>query len=135
MTVLPGTFAADGGLLVQGMLVVASNKPDATDEKLVPYEPSLKNSLRHESFRSAGDGSAALAVPGIASIALSDRHRLEIEGLSANQNIVRLRVKWFDGKSELKNTTFRIVRGTPAIFAGPKVENEDEILAIIVLVL
>ncbi|MGH8020754.1 MAG: hypothetical protein ACREIA_21205 [Opitutaceae bacterium] len=135
LAALPGALARDGELLVQGMLVVASNKTVPTDEKLAPYEPNLKNALRQESFRSAGEGSAALAMPGVSTLSLSDRHRLEIEGLRANQNVVRLRVKWFDGKTELLNTTLRILRGTPAILAGPKTGDGDEIYAILVLVL
>lgn len=132
---LPGASAQEVQLLVQGTLVVASNKAGRTDDKLAPYEPNLKKVLRFESYRSAGDGTAQLAMPGVSSIPLGSSHRLELEGLAVDRNLVRVRVKWFRGREEVLNTTLRLNRGTPAVLGGPPAEGAGEVYAILLIVL
>ena len=135
LAALPNTFAREGELLVQGMLVVASNKPGTIDAKLSPYEPNLKKVLRFASYRIAGKKSTVLTVPNLNEIAIGQKHRLEIEGLSADRDLVRVRLKWTENKRELMNTTLRLIRGTPAVLGGPQVGNSGDVFAIIVLVL
>ncbi|BET67961.1 hypothetical protein ASA1KI_28790 [Opitutales bacterium ASA1] len=132
----PSARAQEPSFMVQGILIVASNQPGQTDAKVQPYEPVLKRLLRFESYRSAGEGSTALTVPGTSTVTLGPRHRLEIESLGADANRVRVRVKWIEDRKELANTTLRLVRGTPAVIGGPGVPgSQGEVYGVLLLVL
>lgn len=133
---MPRAFASDDSqMLVQGMLVLASNSPGQTDERIAPYEPNLKRVLAFQSYKSVGDGNTALTVPGVGKIDLGKGHHLDLEGVSADRNVVRVRVKWTEGKREVMSTTLKLIRGTPAVLGGPQVGSSGDVYAIILLVL
>lgn len=129
------TAVAQTRLMVQGMLVTASNEPGKTDPRVAPYEPNLKRVLRFESYRHAGGGKLELGVPDNGRIDLGGGHRLQLESLSANAQQVRLRVRWFERDREVMNTVLALRLGTPAVLGGPARGADGEPFAVIVLVL
>lgn len=125
--------AADGGRAnVRAILVLASNQKGASDARLSAYEPTLRRILRFESYKLAGEGSAALA-GGKASVSLGHGHSLELEPEKGDGRGVRLKVNWLDGGRSLINTGLVLRPGVPAVLGGPSSGKEGEVWAVILV--
>eukprot|EP01035_Chromulina_nebulosa_P003854 gene3855-biopygen3167 len=99
------TFAADGARAnVRALLVLASSQRGASDARLAEYEPTLRRILRFESYKLAGEGSAALAGGGKSTVRLARGHALELEMEKSDGKGVRLKVNWQEGRRSLMNT-------------------------------
>lgn len=111
----------------RAILILASPEKKASDPRLREYVDNLRRIVpgNMESFSAAGEGSAALTVPGRTNLALAQGHRLEIEAERADHNRVRLNVRWFNGGNLLLDQPIAAQRGKPAVLGGPKAAGND----------
>jgi hypothetical protein len=127
-------FAAAGGSgTVRAILVLASNEKGASDGRLAAYEPTLRRILRFESYKLVGEGSAALAGAGKASVKLGRGHSVELEAEKSDGKGVRLKVNWQDGGRSLMNTGLVLRPGVPAVLGGPANGKGGEVWAVILV--
>jgi hypothetical protein len=127
-------LAAEGARAnVRALLVLASNQRGATDARLADYEPTLRRILRFESYKLAGEGSAALAGGGKSTVRLARGHALELEMEKSDGKGVRLKVNWQDGRRSLMNTGLVLRPGVPAVLGGPASGKEGEVWAVILV--
>ena len=130
----PAARAADGGHAgVRAILVLASNQRGESDARLAAYEPTLRRILRFESYKLAGEGAAAFALPGKAGLRLGHGHTLELEAEKSDGKGVRLRVNWQDGGRTLMNTGLVLRPGVPAVLGGPASGKGGEVWAVILV--
>lgn len=118
---------------VRGLLVSASPAQGATDERLKPYESTLRRILRFESFKLLGVGRAAVATPGQASIMLGQGHRLEIQSEASADDRLRLQLNWVERGQSLMRTGLVLRPGVPAVLGGPERGDGGEVYALIVV--
>ncbi|MEO6568960.1 MAG: hypothetical protein ABIO94_09385 [Opitutaceae bacterium] len=87
-----GARAAEGGgsARVRALLVIASKEKGEVDARLSAYEPNLRQILRFESYRLAGEGSANVPSPGKGSLNLGQGHSLVLESQKSEGGGVRL---------------------------------------------
>jgi hypothetical protein len=122
----PSAMAADANRTsITAILVIASNERGATDPRLAPYEANLKRTLRYESFRFGGEGSASVAGGATASISLPNNNRLDLEAEKSDGRGVRVRVHY-------GSTDVVIPPGKTVIVAGRPSGPNGEISAVIV---
>lgn len=126
---ITGAHAADRASL-QAILITASNESGKTDPRLARYEPTLRRILRFESYRFAGQGSAALTVPGTGTVNLGNGQHLEIAADDSSRGL-RLRVTWKQGDRTLMETGLSLNPGVPAVLGGPATGKGDEVYAVI----
>lgn len=117
--------AESGHASVSAILVIASNQRGPSDPRLAPYEANLKRTLRFESFRLAGEGSAAVAAGAKATLALPNNNRLQLEGESDGRG-VRVKVSY-------GSTNVAIPPGGTVVIAGRPAGGNGEISAVIVM--
>jgi hypothetical protein len=123
---LPAISAADANrATIHAILVIASNERGPTDPKLAPYEANLKRTLRYESFRFAGEGSAAVAPGGTAVVTLPNNNRLEVQAERGDGRGARVKVRY-------GGTDVAIPSGKTVILAGRPAGQAGEISAVIV---
>ncbi len=134
---LVGTFTSVGHAAeqanVQGILISASNDKGETDQRLGPYEPTLRRILRFESYRFLGDDSASLGPSEKGRLSLGQGHELEIETEASGDKAVHLRVRWVKGGRTLMNTGLVLRPGVPAVLGGPSTGNKSEVYAVILV--
>lgn len=118
---------------IQGILVVASDKPGPSDESLAPYEPTLRRLLRFESYRKAGEGTVSFKVPGSGVINLGGGHRIEMKSEESSSWQVRERIRWLQGDRVLQNTVVVLSRGSPVVLGGPSAGKPGEVYAVILV--
>jgi hypothetical protein len=130
----PGGGESGGGgrTTVEGILVVASNQPGPSDDRLAPYEPTLRRILNFKSYRMAGEGSTTIGIPGEGDFSLGRGQRIEIETEASGGAGVRTRVRWLDGGRQLMNTVLVLRRGVPAVLGGPSRGESGEVYAVII---
>lgn len=75
----PVLAAQPGQVSVRAILFVASGEKGPSDPKLAPYEGILRSTLRFESYRYVGEGSATIAAGGKATISLPQNNRVDAE--------------------------------------------------------
>ncbi len=122
----PAVSAADANrATINAILVIASNERGPTDQKLAPYEANLKRTLRYESFRFAGEGSASVSAGGTAVVSLPNNNRLEVQAERSDGRGVRLKVRY-------GGTDVMIPPGKTVILAGRPAGKSGEISAVIV---
>jgi hypothetical protein len=130
---LPAASAQrDDTVSVRGLLVAASAEPGPTDERLKPYEATLRRILRFESFRLLGEGRTAVRTPGEATVMLGQNHRLELRSEPSADRGLRMQVNWSQGGRSLMNTGLVLRPGVPAVLGGPP-RGEGEVFAVIVV--
>jgi hypothetical protein len=123
---LPALCAADANrATIHAILVIASNERGPADPQLAPYESNLKRTLRYESFRFAGEGSAAVAPGGTAVVTLPNNNRLEVQAERGDGRGTRLKVRY-------GGTDVAIPPGKTVILAGRPAGKAGEISAVIV---
>ena len=122
-----------GGTAVRGVLVAASPSTGATDERLKPFESTLRRILRFESFRFLGEGRASVATPGNATVMLGQGHRLELHTEASNDDRLRVQVDWIERGQSLMRTGLSLRRGVPAVLGGPARGEGGEVYAVIVV--
>jgi len=134
---LAGSFVSVGRAAerasIQGILISASNDKGETDQRLGPYEPTLRRILRFESYRFLGDDSASLGASEKGRLSLGEGHELEIETESSDGKSVHLRVRWMKGGRSLMNTGLVLRSGVPAVLGGPSTGNKGEVYAVILV--
>ena len=113
------------------MLISASSEKGESDRRLAGYVPNLKTSLRFESFKFIGEGTARIgSLPGDTEIALPQGQTVKVEAAYYGEGIVWLRVIWMDGSRQVMNVVYaKWQRGKP-IVAGTTKDGQN--LAIIV---
>ena len=102
---LPRIASAADGTTVRAILFVASNEKGGTDQRLAPYEPTLRRVLRFESYRFIGQSSTSVSPGGKARIAMQGEP-IEVE----NEN-GRVKVTW-------NGTTVVVPSNRPAVIGG-----------------
>ncbi|MEY4938392.1 MAG: hypothetical protein RIQ93_127 [Verrucomicrobiota bacterium] len=114
--------AAGGATSIRAILFVASNDRGAPDPKLRSYEPVLRSNLRFESYRYMGEGSAAVAPGGSASISLAGGNHVELERDSAG------------GPAKVKRggAVVAVSPGKPVVLLGGPAGSKGEVYGIIV---
>ncbi len=128
------TLAADGAHAnVRALLVLASNQRGASDSRLADYEPTLRRILRFESYKLAGEGSAALATGAKSTVRLARGHVLELEMDKSEGKAVRVKVSWLEGRRSLMNTGLALRPGVPAVLGGPANGKDGEVWAVILV--
>ena len=121
-------FAAEAGRAsVHAILVTASNERRAADPKLAPYEENLKRTLRYESYRYAGEGSAAVASGGTARVSLPGNNRLDLEAENGDGRGIRVKVHF-------GTTDVVIPAGKTVVLVGRAAGEKGEVSAVIVTV-
>lgn len=121
---LPRTASAAGGASsIRAILFVASNDRGAPDPKLRSYEPVLRSNLRFESYRYLGEGSAAVAAGGSASIALAGGNHVELERDKSG------------GPARVKRggAVVAVAPGKPVVLLGGPAGGKGDVYGIIVL--
>ena len=130
---LESRAAGAGQANVRALLVLASNQSGASDARLSAYEPTLRRILRFESYKLVGEGGAALAGAGRASVKLGRGHTVELETEKSDGKGVRLKVNWQDGGRSLMNTGLVLRPGVPAVLGGPASGKGGEVWAVILV--
>ena len=128
----PAMAQRGGDTSVRGILVAASSQSGTTDERLRPFEATLRRILRFESFRFLGEGRAALPAAGKTTVLLGQNHRLELQGEETSNNQVRVQVSWLQGNQSLMRTGLVLRPGVPAVLGGPA-RGDGEVFAVIVV--
>ncbi len=121
-----------GGTAIRGVLVTASRTPGNTDERLKPYEATLRRILRFESFQFVGEGRTSMATPGQASLLIGPGHRLELQTEASDDDRLRVQVNWSERGRSLMRTGLALRRGVPAVLGGPA-RGEGEVYAVIIV--
>lgn len=115
---------------LNAMLISASSEKVESDRRLAGYVPNLKTSLRFESFKFIGEGSARVDMPGDTEIALPQGQTVKIEAAYYGEGMIWLRVIWMDGSRQVMNVVYsKWQRGKPIVTGTTK---DGENLAIIV---
>ena len=110
--------AADGAS-IQALLIIASKGKGASDPRLAEYEATLKRTLRFDTFKLAGQGSASVAGNNSsATITLGGGHRLQLRGGDRAGSGIRVRVEWTNGGREMMNTSLTLQPGIPAVLGS-----------------
>lgn len=109
---------AAGTVAVQAILVLASKGSGTSDPRLSEYEATLKRTLRFDTFKLAGQGTAALDTPSGATIALGAGHRLQLAGGERSGGGIKVRVTWTNGGREMMNTSLTLRPGIPAVLGS-----------------
>ncbi len=117
----------------QGILISASHAVGQSDRRLAPYEPTLRNILRFQSFKFRGDDSASLEVPGSGSLMISDGHELVVTTESADGKSIHVKVRWTGDGRTLMNTGLVLRPGVPAVLGGPPNTDKGEVYAVILI--
>lgn len=118
---------------LRALLVIASNEKGESDPRLAAYERNLRSILRFESYRLAGEGSAAIAPGGSASIGLGEGQSLTVEAEKPESRGARIKVKWEgQGRSHM-NTGLALRPGVPAVLGGPSTGRSGEVFAVILI--
>lgn len=114
-----GTARAAGSVGVQALLVLASKGPGGSDPRLAEYEATLKRTLRFDTFKLAGQGTAALGGgKDGATVALGGGHRLQLSGGERSGGGIKVRVTWTNGSREMMNTSLTLRPGIPAVLGS-----------------
>jgi hypothetical protein len=121
----PALAADSGRTTLNAILVIASSERGPSDRRLAAYEANLKRTLRFESFRYVGAGSATVAAGGTGSIALPGNNRLELQADKSDGRPMRVTVRY-------GNTDVVIPPGKTVILAGRPTGKEGEVSAVIV---
>ena len=127
------TAADNGSTHVRALLVTASKEAGTSDPSLAEFEPTLRRILRFESFRLAGEGSAAVSTPGQANIGLSRGQALAITAEKSDARGVHLRIDWQDKGRSLMTTGLVLRPGVPAVLGGPSTGKAGEVWAVILI--
>jgi len=119
-----------GSVSLSAMLISASSEKGESDRRLAAYVPNLKSSLRFETFKLIGEGSARIEMPGTAEITLPRGQVVKIEAAHYGEGMVWLRVNWMDGNRQVMNVVYaKWQRGKPIVTGTTK---DGENLAILV---
>lgn len=129
---LPIVHAADRAG-IQGILIAASNQPGKSDQRLAPYEPTLKRILRFQSYRYIGSDTGTLALPGEGSLSIGQGQQLQLTTDRSDSSGIHVRVRWLSGGKSLMNTGLVLRPGVPAVLGGPATGNGDEVYAVILI--
>lgn len=114
---LPQFAHAADAVSVRAVLIMASNTKAPADPRVAPYEAELQRNLPESSFRFVGEGATKVSGRGSATIALSQGHRVEIEGDDKNpRDGISLKVRWMNGDNLMMGGTLTLERGTPLVF-------------------
>lgn len=114
----PAARAADS-TSVQALLILASKGQGGSDPRLAEYEATLKRTLRFDTFKLAGQGSASVSGGSAsASINLGGGHRVQIAGGDRAGAGIRVRVTWTNGGREMMNTSLTLQPGIPAVLGS-----------------
>lgn len=111
---LPVAHAADRAT-VSALLISASNQKGKSDPRLAAYETTLRRNLPFDTFRLTGEGTAAVAAGGRASVSLGQGHHLELQGEPGSGPGIRLKVNWMSGSKTLMSTSLSLQPGVPAV--------------------
>lgn len=124
---------AANAVSVRAVLIMASNTKGPADPRVAPYEAELQRNLPESSFRFVREGVTRVSGRGNASIALSQGHRVEIEGeASTPQDGITLKVRWMNGDSLVMRGTLTLERGLPLVFLRrPSGDGEVPIVIVI----
>jgi hypothetical protein len=107
------------GASVQALLIIAAKGKGGSDPRLAEYEATLKRTLRFDTFKLAGQGSAAVSGGNSnASINLGGGHRVQIGGGDRAGAGIRVRVTWTNGSREMMNTSLTLQPGIPAVLGS-----------------
>jgi len=119
-------LAADANqATISAILVIASNERGPSDPRLAAYEANLKRTLRFESFRYIGAGSATVAVGGTGAVNLPNNNRLALQAEATDGGPVRMKVSY-------GSTNVVIPPGKTVILAGRPAGKPGEVSAVIV---
>ena len=99
---------------VTAILVIASNERGPSDPRLAPYEANLKRTLRYESFRFAGEGSATVVAGGSATLSLPNNNRLSLQAEKGDGPGVRVKVSYGSTDVVIPPGKTVIIAGRPA---------------------
>lgn len=122
-----------GRASIHAILVTASKTGGESDRRLAPYEATLRRILRFESFRFVGEGRAAAAIPGDASLSLGNGQHLELRTEPSTDDRLRMQVRWIEGDRALMSTGLVLRPGVPAVLGGPSRGENNEVYAVIVI--
>lgn len=131
-TLSPALAQRGGDVTVRGILVAASAESGPTDERLKPFESTLRRILRFESFRFLGEGRSGVAVPGEARLLLGQNQRLDLRTEPSDDGRLRLQVDWLQAGRSLMQTGLVLRPGVPAVLGGPP-RADGEVFAVIVI--
>lgn len=118
---------------IQGILITASKESGETDQRLAPYEPTLRKIFNFASYRHLGEDSTSLNVPASGSLSLGDGHQLEIATENSDGNSIHVKVRWTAGGRTLMNTGLVLRPGVPAVLGGPSTGHKGEVYAVILI--
>lgn len=121
-----------GTVALRGVLVAASATPGPTDERLRPYEATLRRILRFESFRYLGAGATTVGTPAQGTVLLGQGHRLDLTTEAAGNGGYRVQLHWLDRGQSLMRTGLILRPGVPAVLGGPA-RGDGEVYAVIVI--
>ena len=104
---------------IKGIMILASEKPGKSDNRVRPYEGKLRRLFKFEHYQFLGEGRSNIAVPGQTAFSLGGGFRLAVQMTDAGDNRFRARVEWTRGSTRLIKTTVLMRKGTPTILGGP----------------
>ena len=109
---------AQAPVTIRAVLILASDRQAAQDPRLDLVEYKLRRMFRFEYYRHYGEGSAAVPLPGQATLELGRGFRLKLSASSAGKGQIRAGVHWLRGDEVVLNTAVAMNPGIPVILGG-----------------
>ena len=104
---------------IHALLIIAAKGKGNSDPRLAEYEATLRRTLRFDTFKLAGQGSASVSgANSRASISLGSGHKLQLSGGDRAGGGIRVRVEWTHGGREVMNTALTLQPGIPAVLGS-----------------
>lgn len=114
---------------LEAMLIQATDRPQAMDQRLDKIEYRLRRVFAFEHYGFMGESRTILSLPSETTVALGHGYSLRVNA-SAQDGRIRAQVQWIKGESILLNTSVTQKRGVPSILGGPPYNDGTLILVL-----
>ncbi len=112
-----GSVAAQT-VTMEAMLIQASDRPQAMNQRLDKVEYRLRRVFQFEHYGFLGESRTALTLPSQTTVSLGHGYTLWVNA-TGRDGRVRAEIQWRRGSEVLLSTTVSQKRGVPAVLGGP----------------
>lgn len=117
---------------VEATLVLANSSGQGIDPALNKFASNLKKLFKHNSFKLEARSNTRVDLPGNALMSLGGGYQVALKTEPANDGRIRLSARWTKGSQKLVDTTMIVSKNRPTVLGGPRVNNGNLILILIV---
>jgi hypothetical protein len=116
---LPPIAHAADATAVHAVLIIASKEKAPADPRLARYEATLQRNLPESSFRFVSEGSASVPNNGpVTSLSLGTGHRLQLKSSGKDNDGIRLKIEWRNGKAVVMDNAFTLQPSVPVVLGS-----------------